>query len=185
MQIGSEHVALCFSIRMRRRGASDFGLYIEGPVGSWVGRGVLCIREGQSFCLNFWIWHRSHLLSEGETYTRRRIFSVILNGTCMKLSRRRGYDCSTWLLGPKYHLAVAGLCKGRARDVALIGYVRSDAMARQELQNPNDLLQYWSPHKTMIHSAVIMWQHSLSFFFWMRWQRSHQAMQNIRLVQIK
>ena len=34
----------------------------------------------------------------------------------LKLFRRRGYDCSTWLLGPKYHLAVAGLCKGRARD---------------------------------------------------------------------
>ena len=35
----------------------------------------------------------------------------------------------------KYHLALAGLCKGRVRDVELIGYVRSDAMARQELNS--------------------------------------------------
>ena len=28
------------------------------------------------------------------------------------------------------------------QGIALIGNVRSDAMARQELKNPNDLLQY-------------------------------------------
>ena len=32
MQIGSGHVVLCFSIRMRRRWVSDFGLYMEGWV---------------------------------------------------------------------------------------------------------------------------------------------------------